>query len=233
MGAEKKNDLTDLLTHLGHRFAQPSLLQDALTHPSLNNSRTGKKNGMPYERLEFLGDRVLGLIIAEWLYATYPTATEGDLAKRHAALVNRDALRDIAEAISLGTHIRLAHGEEAGTARKNLSTLADAMEGVIGALYLDGGLPAAQNFIGRYWEKNLTTPDAPADPKTALQEWAQGRGLPLPAYKTLTTTGPAHAPKFRIEVHVKGFPPVEAEGDSKREAAKAAAEILLKTVCTA
>jgi ribonuclease-3 len=236
----KNNDTADaakdaagadaLAQRLGHSFATPKLLQDALTHPSLAGFRQRKKGTMPYERLEFLGDRVLGLLIAEWLYEKYPAANEGELAKRHAALVNRDALRAVALELGLGQYLRLARGEEAGASRKNLATLPDATEAVLGALYLDGGLPAARTFIRRYWQKDIAIEQAPADPKTALQEWAQGQGLPLPQYKVVEHSGPAHAPKFVVEVSVKGHVPVTASGDSKREAQKAAAVLLLKQV---
>ncbi len=214
-----------LAERIGHVFARPSLLRDALTHPSL----AGKKSLSPYERLEFLGDRVLGLVIAEWLYALYPDAKEGELAKRHAALVNRDALKEVAEKIGLEEALSLAHGEAAGAGRKNLAALSDAMEAVIGALYLDGGLEAASRFIRAFWDSSIRE-NAPDDPKTALQEWAQGRGLPLPTYKIAERTGPAHAPHFRVEVSVKGLPSVQGEGDSKREAEKEAARILLKEI---
>ncbi|MDE1901910.1 MAG: ribonuclease III [Alphaproteobacteria bacterium] len=230
-------DPSVLAQKLGHVFANPRLLEDALTHPSLADAKsTGAKNagrkkgGRPYERLEFLGDRVLGLAIAEWLYETFPTANEGEMAKRHAALVNREALRAVAQEIGLGQFVRLARGEDAGAARKNLATLPDAMEAVIGALYLDGGFAAARDFIHRLWQRDIAVSETPADPKTALQEWAQGRGLPLPAYRTIANSGPAHAPKFLIEASVKGFAPVQAEGDSKRAAQKAAAAALLELV---
>jgi ribonuclease-3 len=214
---------------LGYRFRNPDLLDQALTHPSLSTSRSRKKSTPPpYERLEFLGDRVLGLVIAERLYELYPNSPEGDLAKRHAALVNRDALKAIALTIGLDKVLRLARGEEPSAARKNLTTLSDAMEAVIGALYLDGGLEIARGFIQRHWQKTIVVAQAPADPKTALQEWAQGQGLPLPKYRVVEHSGPAHAPKFRIEVTVSGHPPALAEGQSKREAEKAAAELFLK-----
>src|ERR1700761_4108567 len=136
----KAPDSSGLVTQLGHRFASPDLLEDALTHPSLSGARARKSNGAaPYERLEFLGDRVLGLVIAEWLYERFPEASEGEMAKRHAALVNRDALRVVADAITLGQYLHLARGEETGAPRKNIATLPDAMEAVIGALYFDGG----------------------------------------------------------------------------------------------
>jgi ribonuclease III len=209
-----------------------------LTHPSLAGSRpknSGRKKGaMPYERLEFLGDRVLGLAIAEWLYETFPLADEGEMAKRHAALVNREALRAVAQEIGLGQFVRLARGEDASAGkdggRKNLATLPDAMEAVIGALYLDGGFPAARSFIHRFWQRDIAVSETPADPKTTLQEWAQGHGLPLPVYRDIANSGPAHAPKFLIEASVKGFAPVQAEGDSKRAAQKSAAVLLLESV---
>ena len=225
-------NLDELTARIGHNFANAALLHGALTHPSLAGSRPRKKGVMPYERLEFLGDRVLGLVIAEWLYHKFPDANEGDMAKRHAALVNREALRAVAVEISLGHYLRLARGEDAGAARKNLATLPDAMEALIGALYLDGGLQAAAAFIHRYWQKDIAIETAPADPKTALQEWAQGHGLPLPQYKVLDRSGPAHAPRFVIEGSVKGHPPVTAEGHSKRAAEKACAELLLQQLHT-
>ncbi len=218
-----------LAQKLGHVFASPRLLEDALTHPSLSGARTRKK-GAPYERLEFLGDRVLGLAIAEWLYETFPNADEGEMAKRHAALVNRNALRAVAMDIGLGQFVRLAKGEDVQASRKNLATLPDAMEAVIGALYLDGGFEAAREFIHRYWQRAIAVSEAPADPKTTLQEWAQGQGLPLPTYKVVRNSGPAHAPKFVIEASVKGYPPAEAEGNSKRDAQKAAAAKVLEAL---
>ena len=222
----KTADVAELMTKLGHKFSAPDLLQAAVTHPSLA-TKARKKSGAAYERLEFLGDRVLGLVIAEWLYATYPDSNEGDLAKRHAALVNRDALRVVANEIGLGQYLRLARGEDTENARKNIATLPDAMEAVLGALYLDGGINAAQDVIHRYWQKDIAIAEAPADPKTTLQEWAQGNRLPLPTYKVLEHSGPAHAPIFVIEVTVKGHKPITATGDSKRAAEKSAAAALL------
>ena len=218
----------DLITHLGHNFANPELLKDALTHPSLAGykQRNKPKSVPAYERLEFLGDRVLGLIIAAWLYEIYPNAHEGDLAKRYAGLVNRDALKIIALEIGLEKHLRLARGEEASGARRNLATLSDALEAIIGALYLDGGLEAAHQFIHRFWKDTIVA-TTPADPKTALQELVQGQGLPLPVYKVVGRTGPAHAPDFIVELTVKNHEPVKAIGDSKRAAEKAAAQALL------
>jgi ribonuclease-3 len=221
----------ELTARLGHTFANPALLHDALTHPSLTGRRQRKKSkSSPYERLEFLGDRVLGLVVAEWLYELFPEADEGEMAKRHASLVNRDALRIVALEIGLNQHLRLAHSEDVTSKHKNIATLSDAMEAVIGAIYLDAGLEPARRFIQRYWREATDTKTAPADPKTALQEWAQGQGLPLPVYKVVERLGPAHAPKFVIEASVKGIDPVRAEGQSKRLAEKAAARELLEVV---
>jgi len=223
--------LAALSETLGHVFARPDLLHAALTHPSVASGKARKKKtSSPYERLEFLGDRVLGLVIAQALYELYPEATEGELAKRHASLVNRDALKIVALEIDLGNALRLAQGEDAQAERKNLATLSDAMEAVIGALYLDGGLPPAERFINRLWKEALRKAHTPADPKTALQEWAQGNGLPLPVYKVLDRSGPAHAPHFEMEVSVKGREPASASGHSKREAEKAAARALLERI---
>jgi len=229
MPHRKPIDFSALAEKLGHVFRDPTLLHDALTHPSLSGTKS-RSALSPYERLEFLGDRVLGLVIAHWLYQLYPQADEGEMAKRHASLVNRDALKDIAHEIRLESHLRLAGGEETNAPRKNLAALSDAMEGIIGALYLDGGLDVADHFIKRYWEKTIKAESTPADPKTALQEYAQGKALPLPVYKVVERSGPPHAPKFTISVQVTGFPPVTADGGSKREAEKAAAQSLLAEI---
>ncbi|MBP7252589.1 MAG: ribonuclease III [Alphaproteobacteria bacterium] len=221
---------------LGHSFKQKSLLQGALTHPSLGGGGARRKSaGTLYERLEFLGDRVLGLTVAAWLYQQFPDDSEGDLSKRHAALVNRVTLKKIAVAIDLPRFLRVAKGEQAATQRSQ-SVLSDAIEALIGALYLDGGVEMAQKFIHRHWQEALAAQKQAAqlaDPKTVLQEWAQGRGLPLPVYKVLSREGPAHAPKFIIEVTVQGYAPAQAEGEAKREAEKKAAAVLLANLVKA
>ncbi len=210
---------------LGHQFKDRELLGRALTHPSL-----ALKRGM-FERLEFLGDRVLGLVVADLLMARFPGEVEGDLARRHAVLVSRDSLAAIAAAMDLGAHLRLARGEEGSGGRRNPGMLADALEAVIGALYRDGGLEAARRFIAGRLAPLIDRETAPPrDPKTALQEWAQGRGLNLPAYRTVTATGPAHQPHFRVEVSVEGHAPGVGEGASKRAAEREAALRLLKSL---
>ena len=228
----KEMDLSGLMEKLGHHFAKPALLQEALTHPSLSGSKANRVKGhvSAYERLEFLGDRVLGLVIAHWLYGLYPQAKEGELAKRHAALVSRDALTKVADSFGLGAYLLLAHGEDAHAPRKNLAALSDAMEGLIGALYLDGGLSVAEAFIKKYWQEDIDVASAPADSKTALQEYAQAHGLPLPVYKVVEHSGPSHAPCFVIEGRLSGFDPVRAEGGSKRETEKKVAAAMLEGI---
>lgn len=206
---------------LGYAFRDEKLLRAALTHPSL-----GRENKLvsEYERLEFLGDRALGLVIAEWLFELFDKESEGSLAKRHAALVNRDTLAEIAEALLLQNCLRLAG--EGDLTRGRVNILSDAMEAVIGALFREGGMEALRPIIRRHWQAHVHRENAPQDAKSALQEWAQGRGLPLPEYKLLRQSGPAHAPTYVMEVRVKGFESMEAEGTSKREAEKKAAALL-------
>lgn len=216
----------DLREALGHEFRSPGLLDQALTHRSVAH---GGQRG--YERLEFLGDRVLGLVIADLLYDAFPHEDEGAMAKRHVDLVRREALAEVARAIGLGAYLRLSRGEDDAGGRGNDAILADACEAVIAALYRDAGLEAARRFIERYWLVRLKAlKQPPQDAKTALQEWAQGKGLPLPDYRTVERTGPDHMPTFTVSVEVAGSEPAEGEGSSKRAAEQAAAERLLARV---
>jgi len=212
---------------LGYEFRQPRLLREALTHPS--HAGGGHRRPDRYERLEFLGDRVLGLVVAEMLMARYPADDEGALSKRLVALVRREALVDVARRIGLDAEIAMASappGDERRRARE--SAVADGCEALIGALYLDGGLAAAAPFVRRHWEPLLETmPAPPSDAKTALQEWAQARRRALPCYEVVGREGPAHSPVFTIEVRVEGEEPVVATGPSKRAAEQAAALALL------
>ncbi|HZH27160.1 MAG TPA: ribonuclease III [Azospirillaceae bacterium] len=219
---------------LGHVFADKDLLRQALTHPSFaGTAAAARGEGVAYERLEFLGDRVLGLVVAEWLLERYPDEREGDLAKRHAGLVQRDALGRVAREIGLGAYLRLSPGEEEIGGRTNATLLADAMEAVIGAIYKDAGLAPARAFIRRCWagmvEQGLAPPQ---DPKTRLQEWAQGRGRPLPIYEMVGRTGAAHDPVFEVRVTVRGLEPASGSGRTKRAAEKAAAQALLDRIGT-
>jgi ribonuclease-3 len=231
-------DIADSLAAIiGHRFTRPELLREALTHPSAS-SPGGGRSGRPrvarqrgYERLEFLGDRVLGLVVADLLFHTFPQEDEGALAKRLAVLARKDTLARVAVDADLGAHLVLSKAEAQGGGRRNPTLLADACEAVIGALYVDGGLAAAAAFIRRYWQP-LVAAEArpPQDAKTALQEWAQGAGLPLPSYQTVRTEGPPHDPLFAVEVRVQGCAPVTGTGRTKRAAEQAAATQMLEQV---
>lgn len=209
---------------LGHRFKDSSLLELALTHPSISKAQNN-------QRLEFLGDAVLGAVVAKLLYEMYPAEPEGELARRHAALVRGETLTQVARDIGLGEELKIAASEAKSGGRDNPSNLEDALESIIGALYIDGGMAAAENFILPRWKEMAQKVLAPPkDAKTALQEWSQARGLPVPTYTLKQSTGPAHAPMFTIEVTVQGYPPAEAEAASKRAAEQLAAEILLKAL---
>jgi ribonuclease-3 len=216
---------------LGHRFDRPELLDQALTHSSASHLATARTGGArSYERLEFLGDRILGLIIAEMLLAAYPDEAEGALARRHAELVRKETLAAVAGEIDLAQHVRLPLIEEPA-ASSNPSLLADVCEAVIAALYLDGGFSSARNFISQHWTARMTAALAPPkDPKTALQEWAQGRGRKLPAYRLLKAEGPPHHPIFTVAVEVDGVGEQTATGASKRQAEATAAALLLQQI---
>jgi len=215
---------------LDYRFRRPDLLDDALTHPGSSQPRASKKR-VSYERLEFLGDRVLGLVVAEMLFVRFPDEKEGDLAKRHAALVKGETVAIIAHQLELEQALLVAKGDDHGTSTATPTMLADACEAVLGAMYADSGLEDAARVVRRFWEPLMdqaVTP--PKDAKTALQEWAQGRGKPLPVYETVGSEGPAHQPHFVIKVTVAGLEPVTATGASKRAAEKAAATAMLEKV---
>jgi len=222
---------SDLARRLGYDFTQPALLERAVTHSSMLANAGGGTAEKSYERLEFLGDRVLGLVAADMLIEAFPDENEGQLARRHVALVRQEALARVAEEIDLGKYLNLARSEEESGGRNNPATLADACEAVIGALYMDGGLETAARFIRGAWGDMLTqTPSPPKDAKTALQEWVQGRGLPLPSYREISREGPDHGPVFTVEVAIQGFDPVSGQGASKRAAEQRAAEEMMKKV---
>ena len=222
--AKSGDDGAEIL--LGHHFAQPKLLTEALTH----RSAAGAKGHGSNERLEFIGDRVLGLIVAEWLIERFPKEREGDLGPRLAALVSKPALAAIAEANGLAPLLAVAPGEAKRGVRERSTVLADALEALIGALYLDGGLPVARDFIRRVMgdvvDKQFSPPK---DPKTALQEWALKRALPLPAYDLVDQSGPSHAPSFIIRVTVADASATGQAG-SKRAAEQEAASTLLASL---
>lgn len=214
---------TDLQARLGHRFRNRELLKRALTHASANASWSN-------ERLEFLGDRVLGLVAAERLHDSYPDDSEGALALKFNALARREACAKAAEAAGLANHLILANSEAGSGGRKKSAILAGACEAVIAALYIDGGLEAAKRFIDCYWADAVSALSADMrDAKTALQEWAQSRreNPTAPVYRLITRRGPDHAPRFVVEVAVNGEDSQEGEGGSKREAEQDAAQKLL------
>lgn len=211
-----------LQTRLGHSFRDPALLATALRHAS-----AARRGDPANERLEFLGDRVLGLIVADQLMRRYPTEREGALAQRLARLVSRESCAAVARSIDLGGHLVLPPNDLG--AAENATVLGDAMEAVIAALYLDGGLAAAEGFVRPAWEPLMESSVAPPrDPKTRLQEWAMARGLPLPDYRVVERKGPEHAPIFKIEVTVSTGQTGIGEGGSKRLAQSAAAATLLE-----
>ncbi len=222
-------DFRQLQVKLGHNFANLGLLDLALTHSSVvGSSGTCHRSN---QRLEFLGDRVLGLAIADMLYKTFSDEDEGSMARRHAALVKREALAVVARNLGLEDHVRMSRGEDDAGGRRNLGLLSDTCEAIIAAIYLDAGLAAAANFIFRNWHPILEGQTAPPiDAKTELQEWAQGKGLALPEYREIGRKGPPHAPVFLVEVSVQDIPPVRASGPSKRVAEKAAADAMLARV---
>jgi len=211
-------------------FRESSLMRQALTHPSCG---LADEHGVPVnnQRLEFLGDSVLGMVVADLLYTLYPHEQEGELARRLSALVCGNILVRVAQSIDLGKALILSPNEEENDGRNNPSNLEDACEALIGALYLDGGYETARAFIVEHWKPLAeSVQEPPKDPKTALQEWAQGRGLPLPRYDVIETTGPAHAPEFTIRVSVEGQGHAEAKANAKKHAERLAAAALLERI---
>lgn len=211
---------------IGHEFHDRELLERALTHSSVGD---GAKSVLHNERLEFLGDRVLNLCAAERLMSLDPDSREGELSRRLASLVNYHACARAAKRAGLPQAMRLSASATKVGARQSDAVLGDACEALIAALYVDGGLECARAFFLRFWEEEFERIDEPRakDPKTQLQEWAQGRGLPLPSYKVVGREGPDHAPAFTVEVLVEGFPPEQAKGRSRQDAEKAAAQVML------
>lgn len=224
-------DLAALSKGLGHAFARAELAAEALTHRSALDRRPDLKAAFPNgnERLEFLGDRVLSLAMAELLLKRFPGEREGELARRHASLVRAEALVEIATSIGLGSHLRLGDSERAQGDNVKPNILADALEALLGAVLLDAGFAAAAACVQRLWGGRISEQVvAPRDPKTALQEWAQARRLPLPAYREVEREGPPHAPVFVVDVVLRGHDPARGRGGSKREAERLAAATMLE-----
>ncbi len=212
---------------IGYRFADATLLDSALSHISaLKGSRNRAGS---YQRLEFLGDHVLGLVISDMLFRAFPKADEGELSRRLADLVRKETCAEIARAIELGAAIRLGASEANAGGRTRPAILADVCEALIGAVYSDGGFDAAAALVGRLWETRMRTTAQPLrDPKTVLQEWAQARGLPTPTYREVARSGPDHDPEFRVGVHLPKLAPAEGVGRSKRAAEQAAAAAMME-----
>lgn len=215
-----------LEARLGYRFADPDLLDRALTHSSAISPSKRVQNS--YQRLEFLGDRVLGLVVADMLYRKLPRANEGDLSRGLNALVRKETCAAIARELQLGPELNLGESEARTGGANKEAILGDVMEAVIGAVYCDGGLGRAFELVERLFGEHADhAGNERADAKTTLQEWAQGRGLEPPAYVEVGRKGPDHAPQFTIAVHLDGFDAVEASGPSKKLAEHKAAERFL------
>lgn len=226
MARKARPDVTELEACIGHTFRDRDLLERALTHVSAISARGAR--GDSYQRLEFLGDRVLGLAVSDMLHGAFAKAAEGELSRRLADLVRKETCAEIALEWGVGEHLRLGGGEAQTGGAKKVAILGDVCESIIGAVYLDAGFEAARDLVRRGWSERMLKPRRPLrDPKTALQEWAQARGLETPFYREAGRSGPAHAPKFVIAVEVAGFAPMEAEGASKRTAEQAAARAFM------
>ncbi|HVZ13855.1 MAG TPA: ribonuclease III [Bauldia sp.] len=215
--------LAGLEDRLGHSFRDRALLVTALTHAS---AVTGTRE--TYQRLEFLGDRVLGLIVTEMLVAAFPKATEGELSLRLADLVRKEACAEVAIALDMGSAIRFGGGKAQRIALATTNVLADVCEAVIGAIYLDGGIEAARTFVEARWRGRLTSATVPMrNAKAALQEWAQAKGHGVPTYAIAAKSGPDHEPRFEVEARVGNLAPSRGEGRTRRDAEQAAAAVLL------
>lgn len=214
-----------LAKRLGHEFSRPELLKRALTHSS---ARTRNPKPNDYERLEFLGDRVLGLVISELLIETFPEAPEGDLARHLNRLVRKETCAEVAEDLELGDYVIMSSSEAVSGGRGKQTILGDACEAVLGALFLDGGYDVPRRVIRSLWKDRLEDDSRPLrDAKSVLQEWAQGKGRDLPAYDEVAREGPDHDPHFTARVKVEDMEPATGQGASKRAAEQAAATAML------
>ncbi len=218
--------IAELEGRIGHSFQDRDLLERALTHASVGARSPKTKHN---ERLEFLGDRVLNLMSAERLMELRPEATEGELSRLINKIITYEACARVARIVGLPDALRMDGGATKVGARDNDKVLGDACEALIAALYLEGGLALAQRFFLAFWTDEIANMEEAArkDSKTLLQEWALGRGLPVPTYTVVASEGPSHAPRFTIEVGLQGHDSERAQGGSKREAEKAAAQLML------
>jgi ribonuclease III len=225
-GKRRRRGAAGFEAHIGYHFRDGALLEQALTHIS---ALAGVRNRAgSYQRLEFLGDHVLGLVVSDMLFRAFPKADEGELSRRLADLVRKEACADVARAIDLGAAIRLGASENNAGGRGRTAILADVCEALIGAVFIDGGYQAAAALIERLWDGRMRAPARPLrDAKTVLQEWAQARGLPTPAYREVERKGPDHNPEFRVTVELPNRAPAEGLGRSKRAAEQDAAAAML------
>jgi ribonuclease-3 len=232
MANARTEAVAELVRRLGHEFRQPRLLERALTHASVGEGVAPQTSNAPRdnERMEFLGDRVLGLLVAEKLHNDFPEADEGQLSSRLHALVDKSACGRVGAGLGVGAALRLSPGETKSGGRRKEGVIADAVEAILAAVYLDGGLDAARGVFERAWAEELARPPerSLANPKSALQEWAQAQGRPLPTYTITNRTGSDHAPTFTVQVAVQGLEPLTALGRSRQDAEKAAAVAMLQ-----
>ncbi len=226
MARRAKPSLAALEERIGYKFRTSGIVDQALTHVSA--LKPGKSRSETYQRMEFLGDRVLGLAISEMLFRIFPKATEGEMSRRLSDLVRLETCAAVAEDWSLNEWLRLGSAEASTGGARKKAILGDVCEALIGAVFLDGGYEPARALVEKGWQTRLTQPKRPLrDPKTAVQEWAQARGKPPPVYREIERAGPAHQPEFTISVEVEGHAPIEARGASKRVAEQAAAQAFM------
>lgn len=217
-----KKSFSALEEIIGYKFKDIHLLERALTHSSTNDTYN-------YQRLEFLGDRVLGLVMAHALFEEFRGENEGGLAKRHTALVQGLTCTAVGQAHHIGDYIILSDSEREAGGNLNEHIIADVVESLLGAVYIDGGYEAARKVVLRLWGDNIKTlKEAPQDPKTELQEWVQARSMELPRYEIIDKIGPDHAPVFVVRLTIEGFDPIDVKGSSRRQAEKTAARKMLK-----
>jgi len=215
-------DLKTLQDKIGYHFKDEHWLERAMTHSSTNDDYN-------YQRLEFLGDRVLGLVIADALFTEFKSEREGGLAKRHTALIQGETCAVVGLQNNLNDFIIMSDAEIESGGRTNTNIIADVVESLLGAIYIDGGYEPAKKVILALWGDTIfTLKQAPQDPKTELQEWVQARALALPVYNIIKKSGPDHAPVFTVKLEVEGFPPIESNANSRRQAEKKAAQKMLK-----
>ncbi|RDD35634.1 Ribonuclease 3 [Wolbachia endosymbiont of Cylisticus convexus] len=215
---------------INYKFTDHAILEEALTHPSVNK-RNSENQIVSYERLEFLGDSVLNMVVSAMLFKMFPKEKEGALAKRKTDLVCGSTIANVAKEVELGNFIIMNNSERYNGGRCTLKNLENSLEALIGAIYIDGGFESVEKFIIRHWEKLAKDIlDPPQDPKTSLQEWTQKNKLPLPEYELVKQTGPAHNPEFTISICIENYGKVSASAYSKKIAEQKAAELMLEKI---